>query len=115
MIRDVFEKRGTVKLRSYWKNDIYVVVSSDPDLRIKPKKGSKPIRTADRNLLLKCNELPIEASNPYFKLKVSSPQKPWAIAESQTESESDSDSEFVLLEKPSKPKATLPSYSTGRK
>ena len=65
------------------------------------------------NLLLKCNELPFWASSLYSKLKVSSPQKPAGCAESQTKSESDSHSEFVLLEKPSKPKRALPSNSRG--
>ena len=40
-------------------------------------------------------------------------QKSSTSVESQTESESDSDSEFALLEKPSKPKAILPSNSAG--
>ena len=106
------ERGGTGKLRGYWKKDIFVVVSSNPDLSIfksKPKNGSKPIRTVHRNLLLKSNELPFGTSSSYSKQKVLPPQIP---SESQTKSESDSD--FVLLGKPAKPKGTLPSNSTGR-
>ena len=82
--------------------------------KIKPENVSKPIRTVRWNLLLKCNELPFQTSSSYSKLKVSLPQKPSASVETQTESESSSDSEFVPLEKLSKPKGTLPPISMGQ-
>ena len=34
LIRNVWERGGTGKLRSYWEKDIYEVVSNDPDLPI---------------------------------------------------------------------------------
>ena len=42
LLRDVSERGGTWKLRSYWEKDIYVVVSCDAELsiyKIKPEKG----------------------------------------------------------------------------
>ena len=87
-----FGKKRAGKLRSYWEKDVYVIVSSDPDLltyKIKPANFSKPIPTVHRNLLLNYTKLHIEISSSYSRLKVLSPQNPSASAESQTESESD--------------------------
>ena len=67
LTRNILERGGAGNLTSHWEKETYVVVSSDPDLpvyKIKPEKGSKPIRTVHRNLLSKCNELPFETSSP---------------------------------------------------
>ena len=79
LIRNILERGGAGKLQNYWEKDIYVVVSSDLDLRIyniKQHNGSKPIQKVHRNLLLKYNELHFEKSSFFSKLKVLSPQKP---------------------------------------
>ena len=70
LFRNVSERGGTGKLRSYWKNDIYVVVSCDPELpiyKIKQENDNKPVKTVLRNLLLKYNELPFDKKNLNLK------------------------------------------------
>lgn len=47
LIRNILERGGAGKLQNYWEKDIYVIVSSDLDLRIykiKQHNGSKPIQ-----------------------------------------------------------------------
>lgn len=50
--------------------DIYGVVSCDSELpiyQIKPENSNKPVKTIDRNLLLKCNKSPFDNKNLNLK------------------------------------------------
>ena len=52
------EKGGTGKLRSYWEDTVYTVVSKDADIPvfvIRPEKGGKKTKRVHRNDLLKCD------------------------------------------------------------
>ena len=103
LFRNVSERGGTGKLRSYWKNDIYVVVSCDPELpiyKIKQENDNKPVKTVLRNLLLKCNELPFDKKNLNLKKskwKISLLRKTSSHYNSELENEIKSLTEFVLI------------------
>ena len=64
LVRNVSERGGTGKLRSYWENDVYVVVGKkSPDIPVytvetESKRVKKKVRVLHRNLLLPCDHLP---------------------------------------------------------
>ena len=63
LIKNVSERGGTGKLRSYWENKIHVVMSKHPDVpvyKLKPEDGTGKARILHRNLLMRCDELPSE-------------------------------------------------------
>ena len=66
LVRNVSERGGTGKLRSYWENDIYVVVGKkNADIPVytvetESKRAKKKVRVLHRNLLLPCDHLPPE-------------------------------------------------------
>ena len=99
----------TGKLKSYWENDIYEIVSCHlllPIYQIKLEQSGNKIRIADRNLLMKCNDLPVETQSLYSTL-INSNRKLEKIAKSYSSSDSscsDSDSEFeyVLVKRKTK-------------
>ena len=63
LVRNMSERGGTGKLRSYWEQNVHVVVRKRDDnipvYTVKPEKGGKE-RTLHRNLLLPCDHLPSE-------------------------------------------------------
>ena len=112
------ERAGTGKLKSYWENDIYEVVFCHPKLpiyQIKPENGGNKIRTVHRNLLMKCNDLPVETQSPYSTLSTWN-RKPKKITSSNSSSDSscsDSDSEFEYVLVKRKPKQKYVSNQRG--
>jgi transposase InsO family protein len=64
LVKNLLEKGGPGKLRSFWEKDVYVVlrrVSNDsPVYEVRRENGKGRIRRLHRNLLLQCNSLPIE-------------------------------------------------------
>ena len=109
MLKKFSERRGTGKLRSYWENDIYGVISCHtklPIYQIKPENVGNKIRAVHRNLLMKCNDLPVETQSPYSTLSTGN-RKPKKITSSNSSSDSscsDSDSEFEYVLVKRKPK-----------
>ena len=86
-MKNLSERRGTGKLRSFWDNDIYKVISAHKDLpiyKVQPEKGGSKIKTVHRNLLFLCNQIPSEKS-PSKKILFKRPQLP------------ESNSELVLI------------------
>ena len=102
LLKKLSERGGTGKLKGYWKSDVYEVVSCHPKLhiyQIKPGNGGNKIRTVHRNLLMKCNDLPVETQSPYSTLSTWN-RKPKKITSSNSSSDSscsDSDSEFEYV------------------
>jgi len=64
LVRNMSESGGPGKLRSYWEDQIHLVVSQkgkdSPVYEVKPESGSGRGRILHRNMLMPCNALPLE-------------------------------------------------------
>ena len=94
LLRNLQERGGTGKLRSYWEHEIYTVVDKDENIPVYTiKSNAGKIKRIHRNLIMKCNDLPIQQS----------PEKPVPIKEIRKPSvqldieESSDDESFILI------------------
>ena len=63
LVRNMTERGGPGKLRSYWEREIYVVTLKRKDMpvyEVQPESGNGRARVLHRNLLLPCSFLPVE-------------------------------------------------------
>lgn len=64
LIRNLNEKGGPGKLRSFWEDRVYVVTqrkhTDSPVYELKPENGKGRVRVMHRNLMLPCDFLPVE-------------------------------------------------------
>ena len=105
--RKSFTKKIARKRRA--RETYHEVVSYHPELsiyQIKPENGGNKTRTVHRNLLMNCNDLPVETQSPYSTLSTSY-QKPKKLTSSSSSVDSscsnfDSEFEYVLVKR--KPK-----------
>jgi len=108
LLRNFKEKGGTGKLRSYWEDQIYLVVEKVSDLPvyiIKAENSSKQ-KKVHRNILMKCNNLLENRNfntistksniNTDKKSKISEKRNLHADSCNSSESSDDSEIEFVV-------------------
>lgn len=64
LVRNMSERGGPGKLRSYWEDQIHIVVSQkgkdSPVYEVKPERGAGRGRILHRNMLMPCNALPLQ-------------------------------------------------------
>ena len=63
LMKNVREKGGTGKLKSFWEETLFQVIEKReniPVYKIQNLKNSSDVRQIHRNLLMKCNDLPVD-------------------------------------------------------
>ena len=78
LVKNLREKGGTGKLRSYWEHQIFEVISQQGDLPVyQVRSVDKPrdVRVLHRNHLMKCDELPLNVFKEIEDLEKKKPER----------------------------------------
>ena len=127
LVRNLSERGGPGKLRSFWENDIYVIVGrkgeDSPVYEVASENGGRKNRVLHRNLLLPCDYLPvdkshtgIERTSPPTTRRVRKPEPPCPAPRNDDISSDDESQDLVTVfppRNPTPPMATPDSLSEG--
>ena len=100
LVRNMTERGGPGKLRSYWEQEIYVVTQKRKDMpvyEVKPETGNGRSRVLHRNLLLPCSYLPVETQLKSSKSRRAVSRKTNKQQASQEEITRTTDEDFTSL------------------
>ena len=121
LVRNLSERGGPGKLRSFWEDDIHVVIKrkgpESPVYEIKPENGEgRKNRVLHRNLLLPCDYLPSDANKPAPEVPPRTiPQRPQqrkpSLSHSDDTSSDDEDAETVMIPPSLAARATPPTHN----
>ena len=78
LFKKLLQRRGTGKLRSYWENDIYEIVScrpKSPIYQIVPECSENAIQTVNWNLLMRYSHVPFETQSSYSTFSTTNQEK----------------------------------------
>lgn len=113
MVRNLKERGGPGKLRSYWEDEIHVVVrrkDNSPVYEVRPENGYQKLRTLHRNLLLACDSLPFQPVK--MKPEKQSKRTKETPLPQQKPSSSDSDDDWRPVEVEKEPESSKVSNKT---
>ena len=104
LVRNLTERGEPGKLRSHWEDVIHVVVDrmgiQSPVYKVKPESGGGRIRVLHQNLLLRCDALELDASNPAFGArprKTAAEETPLSVSGNGLQSSGEEDDDFVSV------------------
>ena len=105
LVKNLTERGGPGKLRSHWEHVIHVVVDrmgvQSPVHKVKPESKGARTRVLHRNLLLPCDALELDASNPAFGTlppKTAAEETPLSILGNALQSSGEEDDDFVSVD-----------------
>ena len=127
LVRNLSERGGPGKLRSFWENDIYVIVGrkgeDSPVYEVASENGGRKNRVLHRNLLLPCDYLPVDKSHtgiertaPPTTPRVRKPEPPCPAPQNDDISSDDESQDLVTVfppRNPTPPMTTPDSLSEG--
>ena len=101
LIRNVCERGGTGKLRSYWESSIFEVIKKDENLPVYTMKNLHKgcdKRIMHRNLLMKCNDLPVDLFQERCKERKKKKKLEHTVEENSDDESSDNEIVIVYPE-----------------
>lgn len=105
LVRNLSERGGPGKLRSYWEDRIHIVVKrisdDSPVYQVKPEGRPGKVRTLHRNLLLPCDCLPFETQENCWKRQKSRRKRVREHQVHNTSSSSSDEGNWIPRLKPS--------------